>query len=72
MRWKSKSINIRRLGYRFSKDFLIHTWVWFSFWKSQTFGKSLTLFVRGLFFILLNVALSKATHPIVAYASCIN
>ncbi len=31
---------------------LIHARVWFSFWKSQTFGKSLKTYGSGMFFLI--------------------
>ncbi len=46
-RWKSLRIKIHRLGYRFLNP---SPKEWFSFWKSQTFGKSLFFRFSGIDF----------------------
>ncbi len=48
LRRKSQRIKIYRLGYRFSNPYPT---VWFSFWKSQRFGKSLETFGLGIFIL---------------------
>jgi hypothetical protein len=49
LRWKSQTIKIHRLGYRFS---ILNPYarVWFSFWKSQTFGKKVSRLLVCRFF----------------------
>ena len=60
-----------QIFYRFLNPY---TRVWFSFWKSQTFGKTLEAFGSRIFFLrfLISIGWSEFSHGFLVVAQCIN